>query len=623
MNRPTLFLRIGVAIGVTVCLLLPEILSFDLHHLRTAGSNLYLRTCDAVHSIPEQRGGRSFVDVTDQLKIDFTHAVGPLGTYFLPEVNGAGGALFDMDNDGDLDLFLVNSGRSPTAHGDLPAGSTIGNRLFRQEADGTFTDATPGSGLEGEGYGVGCAAGDVDNDGYVDLFVTQFGCDRLYRNHGNGIFTDITSAAGIAENDYGTCAAFLDYDRDGRLDLIVSNYVHDPKHNLSMACNYGHDRVTYCGPKKFYLTDARLYHNDGPLPDSDSPHTPHFSDVTAQAGLSNVRGAGFSVVCADFTGDGWIDIYIANDMLPNRLWVNNGKGGFVDEAVVRGAATDGNGNPLASMGLAMGDVNRDGLPDLLATHFAEETATFYLSGEGGLYSDATVAAKIAEPTRLHTGWGAAFIDLDHDGRLDLAITNGLVVPCDMVRGDFSQVEEVRHDKISDSAAYWKPYADRNLLLRGDAQGRFDDVSAMGGDFCTTLGSGRSLAFGDVDNDGDLDLLVTYCSGKARLFRNDIPKQGAWLMVRAVDPALHRDAIGARITVTAGGNRFYGFVSPASGYLASNDMRVHFGLGRVNQVDSIVVDWPDGSSEGFSGGPVNRRIVINHGEGTLISQEKAP
>ncbi|MGE5191116.1 MAG: FG-GAP repeat domain-containing protein, partial [Deltaproteobacteria bacterium] len=495
--------------------------------------------------MPVQTGApRYFLDVTDDLKIDFTQSVGPLGTYFMPEVNGAGGALFDFDNDGDFDLFFVNSGRSPAARREFPAGTRIGNRLYRQESDGTFVDVTEGSGLEGGGYGVGCAAGDVDNDGNIDLYVTHYGCDRLYRNNGNGTFTDITEAAGIAEDDYGTCAAFLDYDRDGRLDLLVVNYVHDPAHGLSVACNYRDGRVTYCGPRMFLPTDVRLYHNDRPAAGADELLLPHFTDATSSAGLSDLRGAGFGAVSADFNGDGWPDIYVANDMLPNRLWINRGSGTFADEAVPRGVAHNGDGNVLASMGLAIGDVNGDGAPDLLATHFAEETATFYLSGDAGFYNDATSAARIAGPTRLHTGWGAAFVDLDHDGDLDLAVVNGLVVPCDLTRGDFALVQEVRHDEIRDPHAYWDHYADRNLLLLNDGRGRFDDVSASGGQFCTMPGSGRALIFGDIDNDGDIDFVVTYCGGRARVFRNEVPKRGRWLEVRAFDPALRRDALGA-------------------------------------------------------------------------------
>jgi hypothetical protein len=461
---------------------------------------------------------------------------------------------------------------------------------------------------------------DIDNDGDLDLYVTDLARDRLYRNNGNGTFTEIGEAVGIHENDYGTSAAFFDYDRDGWLDLVVANYVHDPAHGLSVACTYENGQVTYCAPDNFIATDARLLHNDGPVRGADGQWLPKFSDVTSQAGLSKVPGAGFAVVCADFNGDRLPDIYIANDLNPNRLWINLGNGSFVDEAVVRGAAYNGKGAVESCMGIAIGDVNNDGAIDLLTSHFIEEIGTLHLNDGSGHFIDATEAAGIAGPTLRHTGWGAAFVDLDHDGYVDLTIVNGAVFPCHLLRRGVTQrSQEVRHDLVTDARAFWAPYADRNLLLINRGTGRFEDQSDRGGEFSTTLGSARALICGDIDDDGDIDLVVTCCGGRARVFRNDVLKRGRWLQVRVVDAALHRDAYGAEVVVEAGERRFHRLASPASSYLASHDPRLHFGLGNVDRYDAVTVHWPDGSVETFSGGLVDRLVILERGTGNFSSK----
>lgn len=608
--------RISMILPILACLLAPQAFWFLGDRPADQEGNRFRKTCEAVAAIPRNRGSaKFFVDITDEVGLDFQHVVGPLGTYFMPEVNGAGGALFDYDNDGDLDLYLINGGRSPKAVGEFPPGTRVENRLFRQEPDGRFVDVTGNSGLGDTGFGVGCAVGDIDNDGDLDVYVTNYGPDRMFRNNGAGTFSDITDVAGISNPDWASGATFFDYDRDGRLDLFVTNYVSDPIYGHSVACDFDEHGFNYCGPLKFAATVDRLFHNEGIRTDESGSSSVVFVDVTARAGMSDTKGAGFTAVCADFNRDGWPDIYVTNDLYPNRLWINGVDGTFSEQGQLRGAAVNGDGIAEAGMGIAIGDVNSDASFDLLATHFSRETSTLYVNDGNGIFSDVTLESKLAGLTLQHTGWGAALLDLDHDGDLDLPLANGLVTPCELIVPiDRRQRLEVRQDDIPDAEDFWNEFADRNLLLVNDGNGRFDDGSQQGGDFTAYPGSARALIFGDIDEDGDPDLLVTYCGGRARLFRNDVPKRGHWLKVRAVDPRLHRDAYGAEVTVIVGDRRLLRTVNPSSSYLASNDPRPHFGLGASAGYDAIHVVWPDGLAEVFPDGPADEVVVLRRGEG---------
>jgi enediyne biosynthesis protein E4 len=521
--------------------------------------------------------------VTDDVGLSFVQDPGPVdGRYFMPQIVGSGAALFDMDGDGRLDLYLVNNGG--------PGGRP--NALFHQEPDGTFRDVGRGSGLDVAGYGMGVAVADVNNDGRPDVVVTEVGRVRLFLNLGGGRFAEQPDA-GLDSPLWGTSAAFLDFDRDGWLDLVVVNYVDfDP----AWPCASGGGARDYCHPKVFPGTVTKLFRNVS----GRAGGAVRFEDVTVASGLGRAPGPGLGVTCADFDGDGWPDIFVANDGAANHLWMNRHDGTFQEEAVSRGVAYDGVGRPLANMGVAVGDVRGSGLFDLFVTHLPEETNTLWRQGPRGAFTDDTAAAGLARPRWRATGFGTVLADFDHDGTLDLAIANG----------------RVRIGPGGRGTDFWAAYAERNQLFAGDGAGRFRDVSPDTPALCGTPAVARAMAVGDVDGDGALDLLVTTIGGRARLLRNVAPNRGHWLLVRAVDPRLGgRDAYGAEVTVEAGGRRRVGWVNPGQSYLSSNDPRVHFGLGPAASVDGLRVRWPDGAVEAFPGGPADRMMELRKGAGS--------
>jgi enediyne biosynthesis protein E4 len=539
-----------------------------------------------------------FRDVTEECGLRFVHDAGPTGGYFMPQIMGSGAALFDFDNDGRLDVYLLQNGGPD---------SRSTNRLFRQEADGRFKDVSAGSGLDVAGYGMGAAVGDVNNDGRPDVLVTEYGRLRLFLNNGDGTFTDVTKEAGLGSVAWGTSACFFDYDRDGWLDLVVVNYL---DYSPSRPCGDAR-KPDYCHPNAFGGTVARLYHNLGPLQGKNEGRGAkaaapvRFEDVTLKSGLGRLPGPGLGVVCADFDGDGWPDIFVANDSKPNHLWINQKDGTFKEEAVLRGLAYNALGRAQANMGVALGDVSGGGRFDLYVTHLTEETNTLWRQGPRGLFRDETAAAGLAGSRWRGTGFGTVLGDFDHDGALDLAVVNGRVArSAAPPAGDFPP----------DLAPFWRDYAERNQLFANEGGGRFRDVSPENKPFCGTAAVARGLACGDLDGDGALDLLVTTVAGPARLYRNVAPNRGHWLLVRALDPALKRDAYGAVVTVRAGGRRWRRWVNPGSSYLCSNDPRAHFGLGPAERVDAVEVLWPDGSAEVFPGGAADRVVVLRKGEG---------
>jgi hypothetical protein len=524
----------------------------------------------------------------------------------MPQVIGSGGALFDFDNDGRLDIYLVQNGGP---------NSQAKNRLFRQGADGHFIDVSEGSGLDIAGYGMGVAVGDVNNDGWPDVLVSQYGGLRLFLNNGNGTFTDISKEAGVDSVLWATSAAFVDYDRDGWLDLVVINYVnYDP----SLPCGTPAGQPDFCHPRMFEGTVTKLYRNIGtsaergaqsaareaPTPGLRAPRSAlpvRFEDVTLKAGLAHARGPGLGVVCADFNGDHWPDIFVANDGKPNHLWINQQDGTFKEEAVLRGVAYNAMGKAEGNMGIAVGDVDGDGLFDVFVTHLTDETNTLWKQGPRGVFQDRTGASNLSRPRWRGTGFGTILADFDHDGALDLAVVNGAV-----------RRKEPPPGTSVDS--FWSPYAERNQLFVNDGRGNFRDISENNAPFCGTAAVSRALVCGDIDNDGALDLLVTAIAGPARLYRNVAPKRGHWLMIRALDPVLNRDDYGAEITVQAGEHRWMRCVNPAYSYLCSNDPRAHFGLGAIERVDRIDVVWADGTEEMFPGQAVDQLLLLRKGTG---------
>jgi hypothetical protein len=532
-----------------------------------------------------------FRDVTAECGLDFIHDAGPTGSFFMPQIMGSGAALFDFDGDGRLDILLLqNAGPKSSAK----------NRLYRQLKDGTFRDVSAGCGLDFADHCMGVAIGDVNNDGWPDVLITCYGSVRLFLNHkGDGTFVDVTRQSGLDNILWGASAAFLDFDRDGWLDLVIVNYLdYDP----SRVCIGPRGDKDYCHPFVFPGTVTKLFRNRGRLPGASADQV-RFEDVTLASGLGRVLGPGLGVVCADFNGDGWPDIFIANDSKPNRLWINQHNGTFTEEAVARGLSVNNVGLAQANMGTALGDVAGTGLFDVYVTHLTQETNTLWRQGPRGQFQDRTAAAGLLSPHWRGTGFGTVLADFDHDGYPDLAVVNGRI----------SEAQQPVAEAIL--GPFWSRYGERNQLFANDGSGRFRDISQENTDFCGQPSVARALCCGDINGDGAVDLLVTTVASKARLYRNIAPKEGRhWLLVRALDPALHRDAYGAEIRVEAGGRHLLGWVNPGSSYLSSNDPRAHFGLGTADHFEGIRVTWPDGAVETFSGGAPDRVLVVHKGTG---------
>ncbi|HEX9669978.1 MAG TPA: CRTAC1 family protein [Thermoanaerobaculia bacterium] len=560
-----------------------------------------------------------FVDAAAASGLDFVHFNGMSGELSFAEMMGGGGALFDFDGDGDLDVFLVQGsmlGGKPLAQATLPPQGPLRHRLYRNDLtvgpDGRrtlrFTDVSDATGIATAGYGNGAAAGDFDNDGRVDLYVLAVGGNQLLRNLGGGRFADATREAGVEERRWSAAASFFDYDRDGWLDLFVGNYV-DWSAAQPRFCPDLAGANDYCGPLAFAPQSDRLFHNRGRGPAGEVT----FEEVTARALPAAAPGNTLGSVTADLDGDGWLDLYVANDAEPNQLWLNRRDGGFRDEALLAGCAVNERGLPEASMGVDAGDVDNDGDEDLFMTHLNQETNTLYLNDGKGFFADRSRDSGLGPPSWLFTGFGTAFFDYDNDGWLDVAAVNGAVKLADAPR----------------RAGDPYPLHQTNQLFRnlgGEPAGRtasgvvrFAEVTARAGAAWRLSEVSRGAAFGDVDDDGDTDVLVINNAGPARLLLNQVGSARPWLGLRLLGADGRRDQLGARVEVRRrGGPTLWRRARTDGSYLVSNDPRVLVGLGEASEVTAVRVHWPSGRSEEWAGLPLRAYTTLREGTGNAVT-----
>ena len=529
-----------------------------------------------------------FPDVAEQAGVTLLNVSGDATKDYIIETNGNGAGFIDYDDDGDVDLLIANGStlESYSSGGDPIAA------LYRNDG-ARFTDVTVEAGLEATGWGMGVCAADYDNDGHRDFYVTAYGPNVLYRNRGDGTFVEATSLAGVGDPGWGTNCAFGDYDRDGDVDLYVANYLtfaEDivPRPGERSICRYmGMDVM--CGPVGLAGEADLLYRNDG-----DGT----FTDVTDEAGVREPGHYGFGVVFSDLDGDGWPDIYVANDSVPNLLFQNNRDGTFTEVGVISGTALNEAGHAQAGMGVGIGDYDNNGQPDIFVTNFSHDTNTLYQNLGSLLFVDATATAGLGGVSLPHLGWGAGFVDLDNDGRLDIFVSNGHVYP---------EVDEVEAGTR---------FLQRKEIYRNVGDGRFEEIaSGLEGDLSVER-SARGTAFGDYDNDGDIDAIAVNINDRPNLYRNDGGNRNHWITLRLEGTDSNRDAIGASIEIQAGGRTQFGVVYSGGSFLSHNDMRVHFGLGSATRVDAIRIRWPNGTAEELGGVEADRFLRIREGQGVV-------
>ena len=576
--------------------------------------SLYLLAVPAI--VPQAlRAGDIFVELTDS-GFDFVHFNGMSGRFYMAEINGGGGALLDYDNDGDLDVYLVQ-GQMLGPDQDLTKATfppkhplPLTDRLYRNdlvvEKDGgrrlRFTDVTAKSGIAPAAYGFGIATGDIDNDGWVDLYVARLGSNTLLRNNGDGTFTDITQASGTDDARWSVPVSFTDFDRDGWLDLYVGNYLEFSEKNHKI-CRTATGSQDYCGPNAYPGVPDRLLRNLGPGKDGKV----RFDDVSASAGMLGQPSKSLGVVAADLNGDGATDFYVANDLTPNQMWIQQRGDGpvrFSDEALLAGSAVNALGKAEASMGVDAGDFDGDGDDDLFMTHLVRETNTLFLNDGSGMFEDATIETGLGVPSWGYTSWGTAWFDFDNDGWLELMIANGAV----------KIVEELAN------AGDPYPFHETNQLFHnlGPQEGgkvTFEEVTARAGKTFERSEVSRTIAVGDLDNDGDTDVLLVNNNGPARLLINTIGQDRHWLGLRLLGKSGKRDALGARVALLRPGKPpLWRRVRSDGSYAAANDPRVLIGLGDASGPAAIRVHWLDGSVEEWTGIEIDRYTTLRQGSG---------
>jgi len=536
-------------------------------------------------SPPAQPPPAAFENVTAAVGINVRHINGASPDKYLAETMGSGAVFFDADGDGWIDLFLVDGG----SIADPAVAATARHRLFRNQRNGTFADITATSRIRTTAYGMGACAGDVDNDGRPDLYVTGYGGNTLYHNDGSGVFSDVTREAGVGAARWSTSCAFLDIDRDGDLDLFVANYL-DAARDNNRFCGEPQRKIrVYCHPLNYKGLPSVLYRNNG---------KGVFTDISAAAGITPYVGNGLGVAVGDYDDDGLPDVFVANDAVPNFLFHNEGGGKFAEVGLAAGVAVARDGKPRAGMGTEFADYNGDGRLDLVVTNHEFETHSLFRNDGGGIFTDTTVESGLGPATLPFVGFGVAFLDFDNSGTLDLAIVNGHVI---------------------DNTAVFRPgstHAQRKLLFRNLNGRRLQEIGSAAGRGFARAGVGRTVITGDVDNDGDLDLLVTNNGEAPELLRNGT--SGNAIELRLIGVTSNRDALGARVSVTAGGRTQVREVKSGSSYLGQSDLRLHVGLGTAASIDRVEVRWPAGGVERIDKPPVNSIVTVQEGRGMTAS-----